>query len=190
MQATIKSQAGYVAGKQLFNAAGVLLQFLASPGEVGDAICLIRGTMPPGVVVPLHSHSEPEVLYVLDGSLQAYRSTEGANGWTNAGVGDVVIIPGSVKHALRNASSLPATLALITKSQLYQFFRELAKPFDPNQPPSHPTPDAMQQLFEASYSGTDGWIGVFRDGRRRFRRWRSRFARLCATKRRTSTQGA
>lgn len=150
MQATIKSQAGYVAGKQLFNAAGVLLQFLASPGEVGDAICLIRGTMRPGVVVPLHSHCEPEVLYVLDGSLQAYRSTEGANGWTNAGVGDVVIIPGSVKHALRNASSLPATLALVTKSQLYQFFRELAKPFDPNQPPSAPTPEAMQQLFEAA----------------------------------------
>lgn len=150
MQATIKSHAGYVAGKQLFNAAGVLLQFLASPDEVGDAICLIRGTMPPGVVVPLHSHAEPEVLYVLDGSLQVYGSTEGANGWTNAGVGDVVIIPGGVKHALRNASSLPATLALITKSQLYQFFRELAKPFDPNQPPSAPTPEAMQQLFEAA----------------------------------------
>ena len=150
MKATTKSQACYVADKQLFNAAGVLLQFLASPDEVGDAICLIRGTMPPGVVVPLHSHAEPEILYVLDGSLQVYRSTDGANGWKTGGVGDVVIIPGSVKHALRNVSSLPATLALVTKSQLYQFFREFAKAFDPNQPPSAPTPEATQQLFEAA----------------------------------------
>ena len=137
-----------MAGKQLFNAAGVLLQFLASPDEVGDAICLIRGTMAPGVAVPLHSHAEPEILYVLDGLLQVYRSTEGANGWTNAGVGDVVIIPGGEKHALRNTSSVPAALALVTKSQLYQFFRELAKPLDPNQPPSAPAPEAMKQLFE------------------------------------------
>lgn len=150
MQVTTKSQAGYVADRQLFNAAGVLLEFLASPDEVDDALCLIRGTMPPGVMVPLHSHAEPEILYVVDGSLQVYRSTEAANGWTTAGVGDVVIIPGSVKHALRNASSLPATLALVAKSQLYQFFRELAKPFDPNQPPSAPTPEVMQQLFEAA----------------------------------------
>ena len=57
---------------------------------------------------------------------------------------------GQGKHALRNTSSFPATLALVTKSQLYQFFRELAKPFDPNQPPSAPTPEAMQQLFEVA----------------------------------------
>ena len=150
MQATTKTQAGHAADKQLFSAAGVFLQFLASPDEVGDAICLIRGTMPPGVVVPLHSHAEPEILYVLDGAVQAYRSTERANGWTNAAAGDVVIIQGSVKHALRNASPLPATLALVTKSQLYQFFRELAAPFDPNQPLSALTPEAMQQLYEVA----------------------------------------
>jgi quercetin dioxygenase-like cupin family protein len=67
MQTTTTSQAGHAADKQLFNAAGVLLQFLASPAEVGDAICLIRGTMPPRVVVPLHKHADPELLYVLEG---------------------------------------------------------------------------------------------------------------------------
>jgi hypothetical protein len=33
--------------------------------KVGESICLIRGMMPPGVVVPLHRHEEPELLYVL-----------------------------------------------------------------------------------------------------------------------------
>ena len=96
-----KTEPTYAVDKQLFNAAGVLLQFLASPEEVGDAICLIRGTMPPGVVVPLHRHKDPELLYVLEGTLEVYRSSEGSAGWTVARVGDVVVVPGNVKHALR-----------------------------------------------------------------------------------------
>ena len=98
MQTTTKSQAGHVADKQMFNAAGLLLQFLASPDEVGDAL----------------------------------------------------IIPGNVKHALRNNSSVPVTLALVTKSELYSFFQELAKPFDPHQPAATATPEAMQQLFQVA----------------------------------------
>ena len=82
MQATTKSRAGHAADKQLFSAAGVFLQFLASPDEVGDGICLVCGTMPPGVAVPLRSHAEPEILYVLDGAVQVYRSTERADGQT------------------------------------------------------------------------------------------------------------
>jgi quercetin dioxygenase-like cupin family protein len=133
--------------KQLFNVAGVLLQFLASPEEVGDTICVIRGTMPPGVVVPLHRHEDLELLYVLEGTLEAYRSSEGTPGWTSASVGDVVVIPGNVKHALRNTSSVPVTLAVVTKSELYAFFRELAKPFDPNLHPASPTAEEIQELF-------------------------------------------
>lgn len=142
-----KTQPTYAADKQVFNAAGVLLQFLASPEEVGNGICLIRGMVPPGVVVPLHSHEDLELLYVLEGTLEVYRSNEGSTGWTEASVGGVAVIPGNVKHALRNASSLPVTLALVTKSQLYAFFREFAKPFDPGQHPTPPTAEAIQELF-------------------------------------------
>jgi len=136
-------QAGH---EQVFNTAGVLLQFLASPEEIGDGIGLIRGTMLPGAVVPLHNHADLELLYVLDGSLEVFRSNEGAVGWTTAGVGDAVTIPGSVKHALRNRSDVPVTLAVVTKSDLYKFFREVAKPFDPNQRPSPPTSQDMKDL--------------------------------------------
>src|SRR3979411_2685523 len=66
--------------KQVFNAAGVLLQFLASPEEVGDAICLIRGTMPPGVVVPLHKHAEVELLYFLRARLNSSWRRKEPNG--------------------------------------------------------------------------------------------------------------
>jgi hypothetical protein len=52
---------------------GVLLEFLASSDEVGHDIGLIRGTMLPGVIVPLHRDREPELLYVLSGSLEVFQ---------------------------------------------------------------------------------------------------------------------
>jgi hypothetical protein len=61
-----------------------------------------------------------------------------------------VLVPGTVKHALRNTSSAPVTLALVTKSEVYSFFRELAGPFDPHQPAATATPEALQQLFEVA----------------------------------------
>jgi len=38
----------------------------------------------------------------------------------------------------------------VTKSELYSFFRELARPFAPNQPAAAATPETMQQLFEVA----------------------------------------
>lgn len=136
--------------EQMFDAGGVLLEFLASPDEVGHDIGLIRGTMLPGVVVPLHSHREPELLYLLSGSLEVFRSTEAVTGWTIAGRGDVVTIPGGVKHALRNSSVLPMTLALVTQWKLYEFFRELAKPVGSKQCPAAPTAEATHEIFRVA----------------------------------------
>jgi hypothetical protein len=38
----------------------------------------------------------------------------------------------------------------VSKQELYSFFRELARPFDPNRPPAPPTPEEMQQLFSVA----------------------------------------
>jgi hypothetical protein len=53
---------------------------------------------------------------------------------------------GSTKHALRNASAGPAVIQLTTTVNIYIFFRELGKPFDPGKPPAPPTPEDMQRL--------------------------------------------
>jgi quercetin dioxygenase-like cupin family protein len=127
---------------------GTLFEILASPEEVGDGICLIRGTVPPGVAVPLHSHSDLELFYVLEGSMEIFQSKEGASRWKTVGVGAVVAIPGNVKHALRNTSSLPAIMAVVTTSKLYEFFGEISKPFDPKRSPAPPTPEEMRAFFD------------------------------------------
>lgn len=134
------------ADQQTFIVLGVLLQFLSTPQQIDDEISVMRGTIPPGVVVPLHSHADPEIFYVLSGSLEVFQS----EGWQTAAAGEVVSIAGNVRHALRNTSRSPITVVTVSKQDLYGFFRELARPFDPKSPPALPTPEEMQRLFSAA----------------------------------------
>jgi quercetin dioxygenase-like cupin family protein len=131
---------------------GNVLEFLATPDQAKADICLMRATVPPGAVVPLHSHSasDVELIYILEGSLESYLFKDGTAGWTTVGMGDLVTIPGNTKHAWRNTSGFPATVIVVTTSRMYAFFRELAKPFDPDQPASPPTRQEIQEIFEVA----------------------------------------
>jgi quercetin dioxygenase-like cupin family protein len=135
---------------QTFIVLGVLLQFLTTPEQINDQICVMRGTVPSGAVIPLHSHADPEIFYVLNGSLEVFQAEGSSAGWQTVNAGEVVSIPGNVRHALRNASHSPINSITVSKQELYSFFRELAQPFDPNRPPAPPTPDEMQQLFSVA----------------------------------------
>jgi quercetin dioxygenase-like cupin family protein len=135
---------------QTYNVVGVKIQFLSTPEQVRDQISVMRGIVPPGVVIPLHSHPDPEILYILEGSIEVFQAEGPDAGWSTVSAGQTVSIPGKTKHALRNVSALPVITVLITKTGIYQFFQELAQPFDPNQLPAPPTPGEMQKLFTAA----------------------------------------
>ena len=132
------------ADQQTFIVLCVLLQFLSTPEQINDQISVMRGTVPPGVVIPLHSHADPEIFYVLNGSLEVFQSER----WQTVTAGEVVSVPGNVRHALRNTSPSPITSIIVSKQELYSFFRELARPFDPNRPPAPPTPEEMQATLQ------------------------------------------
>ena len=138
------------AEEQTFIVLGVLLQFLSTPEQINDQISVMRGTVPSGVVIPLHSHADPEIFYVLNGSLEVFQAEGPSAGWQTANAAEVVSIPGNVRHALRNTSPSPITSITVSKQELYSFFRELARPFDPNRPPAPLTPEEMQELFRVA----------------------------------------
>ena len=152
MNATSETKTGTNRGteEQTFIVLGVLLQFLSTPEQINDQIGVMRGTVPSGVVIPLHSHSDPEIFYVLNGSLEVFQAEGQSAGWQTVNAGEVVSIPGNVRHALRNTSPSPLTSITVSKQELYSFFRELARPFDPNRPPAPPSPEEMQQLFSVA----------------------------------------
>lgn len=80
--------------------------------------------MPPGVVVPMHSHSDRETFYVLSGKLDALR----VDRWEQLGPGDVFDVCDGIKHAWRNASKEDATILCVTTTRLTQFLREAVIP--------------------------------------------------------------
>jgi len=84
---------------------------------------------------------------VLEGSLEVYRESGQSQGWSVTPSGGVPAIPGKVKHALRNTSSTPTTVLLVTQAELYNIFRSIAKPFEAGQVPAPPSPEDMEQLF-------------------------------------------
>jgi quercetin dioxygenase-like cupin family protein len=43
----------------------------------------VAGTVPSGVVIPLHSHADTEIFYVLDGSLAVFRGRGSVRGLAN-----------------------------------------------------------------------------------------------------------
>jgi quercetin dioxygenase-like cupin family protein len=133
-------------GVPLFDIFGPLLQFLVTPAEISEAFAIMRGIVPPGVVVPLHSHADPEVLFVLEGELEVFKGDDGSIRWQTAKPGETVCIPPDVKHALRNNAQLPATVLLTTTPNMDRFFRELGKPLFPGQPATLPTPEDIQRL--------------------------------------------
>jgi quercetin dioxygenase-like cupin family protein len=147
MNLKTNTQLSRTAHRPLSTPNGTLFEILASPEEVEDRICFIRGTVPPGAAVPLHSHADLELFYILEGSIEIFQSREGAGGWTTVGVGAVAVIPGNVKHALRNSSSLPTTMVLVTTSRMYNFFAEVSKPFDRKRRPAPPTSEEMKNFL-------------------------------------------
>ena len=50
---------------------GPTVEFLVLPFECAGDYCVIRGTIPPGVSVPLHSHPDNGSFFLLSGSVQA-----------------------------------------------------------------------------------------------------------------------
>jgi quercetin dioxygenase-like cupin family protein len=57
---------------------GPTVEFLTSPQEKGIDFCVLRGVIPPGVSVPLHSHPDTEDFFIISGEVQAVR--QGAHG--------------------------------------------------------------------------------------------------------------
>jgi anti-sigma factor ChrR (cupin superfamily) len=90
---------------------------------LGDGLpCVLRGTIPAGGVVPLHSHADPETFVVLDGELEGFLG----DAWSRFAAGAIHHVPGHARHAWRNVSRGPAETLIVTTATMARFFREVA----------------------------------------------------------------
>ena len=107
---------------------GPTVEFLTSPQEASIDFCVLKGVIPPGVSVPLHSHPDTEDFFIISGQVEALR--QGAQGyeWISAKAGDYLHVPGGTRHGWRNVATEPMVAYLITTTKLARFFQEVRRP--------------------------------------------------------------
>lgn len=128
-----------------FSFIGLQFQFLATSHETKSDLCLMRNVMAPGLFVPLHSHADPEIFHVVEGSMDVY---QGGAGWLTVHAGEVLALEGNIKHALRNAEKCICVTA--TGKELIDFFQDAAVPLDQAEAA---LPSQFQRLTQEAAAG-------------------------------------
>jgi quercetin dioxygenase-like cupin family protein len=123
---------------------GPRIEFLTPPD--GAPLSVMKGVIPAGVVVPLHSHADVETFYITAGELQMFFQTE--NNWIAIRPVQVVYIPGNEKHAWRNLSAKDATVLIITTAKLGKFLEEIGVTISGESEPLAPSPERLQHFVE------------------------------------------
>jgi quercetin dioxygenase-like cupin family protein len=150
--ASLKTASKRADGNKVLDVLGPLVQFLTEVSNNDEDYCLVRGIVPAGVVVPLHSHPERETFYVLEGEVQGLWEDH----WITLGAGDVVDVPGGLKHGWRNVSGKSASLLVVVPMRLGRFFRDIVPVAFASQ--SARDPADFQRLREIAHA-YGYWIG-------------------------------
>src|ERR1700676_1549260 len=131
---------------EIIDVLGPTIEFLSSQERENDP-CIMRGIIPPGVTIPLHSHPEPETFIAISGRIEGLKESAGNFEWVLIGRGDVFHVPGGVKHAFRNQSDEPAHVVMAAPQSLSRFFREIGTPIAPDAAPLGPPSAKVIQRF-------------------------------------------
>jgi quercetin dioxygenase-like cupin family protein len=135
----------------VFNVLGPTVEFLTPLLPEDAAPCLMRGTIPPGGVVPMHAHPDPETFLLVSGEVEGLVEVEPEPKWVRIQPGDVFHVPGGTRHAWRNQTREPAVMCVFSTSKIGRFFQEVGTPIVPGAaPPGPPTPEALQHFQETS----------------------------------------
>ena len=127
---------------------GPTVEFLTPPGEADDGLCVMRGVIPPGGVVPLHSHHDREAFFLLEGTQQVLTPGDHGLEWDEVHAGDYVDVPPGALHAFRNVFGQPAVQLILTTARMGKFFEEVGQPVD--SAPMPPGPDDVDHFVNTA----------------------------------------
>jgi quercetin dioxygenase-like cupin family protein len=125
---------------------GPTVEYLSEVESGGEARCVLRGTIPPGVIVPLHAHADPETFVQLSGEIEAYDGSR----WIRVRPGHVFHVPGNAPHAFRNSFGEASVSVIVTTARIGRFFREVGTAFVSGTQSAPPSPDVVQHFLEVS----------------------------------------
>jgi quercetin dioxygenase-like cupin family protein len=135
---------------EIVDVMGPLIQFLTTPEADDTTPCTMRDTIPPRVMVPLHSHADPETYVGISGKAERLAESAAGPRWVPIGPGGVFHLPGWAKHAFRNPSSEPAVMIVVSTSTIGRFFREIGTPAAPGSPPGPPSGEVVRHFLKTA----------------------------------------
>ena len=132
---------------------GPTVEYMLPPDEARDSFCVLKGVIPPGGVVPLHSHPDVEDYVVISGEIQGLRLSQDAHSheWIVGKAGDYMHVPGGAPHAWRNVSAEPVVTLIFTTPKIGRFFQEIGRPVTPTPQPVTPEDLAHFAAVSATY---------------------------------------
>jgi quercetin dioxygenase-like cupin family protein len=113
------------------------MEFLVEPSDA--EFCSLRGTIPPGAVIPMHSHADMEDFVVMKGQINGLQIGPKGHKWVVCKAGDFMHVPSNVPHAWHNNTQEPAELLVFTTPKLGRFFKEVGRPV--TNPPAPVSPE-------------------------------------------------
>jgi quercetin dioxygenase-like cupin family protein len=131
---------------------------LTYPSEPDAPYCVMLGTIPAGVSVPLHSHRAAESFYLLSGIVQVLCDQGGDFKWLDLKKGDFFHIPSNIKHAWRNPSSEPVNCLITTTPEIGRFFLDVGQPVVAGAQPRQPTPEELDRFAQVAVQ-YEHWLG-------------------------------
>jgi uncharacterized RmlC-like cupin family protein len=129
---------------------GPTIQVLTPPGVDDWMPCLMRGTIPPGVVIPMHAHADPETFVVDAGEAEGLALDGDDAEWVRITSGDVFHVPGGARHAWRNPTPEPVAMLIVSTAKMARFFQELGTPMRPGETTGPPSPETLRHFLETS----------------------------------------
>jgi quercetin dioxygenase-like cupin family protein len=142
---------------QILEHLGPTIEFLTEPQDAQNDFCVLKGIIPPGVILPLHSHPDTEDFLVTEGEIEVLKQDERGYAWITVHTGDYVHTPVNARHAWRNVSRLPATCLIITTRRLAQFFQETGRSLTDALHP--PTPQELARIADGA-ARYDYWLAT------------------------------
>jgi len=125
---------------------GPTIEFLVAPSSA--EFCTLKGTIPAGVSIPMHSHADVEDFVVVKGQVTGLQVGPSGHKWIIGNVGDLLHVPSGVPHAWRNDTQEPVELLIFTTPKLGRFFKEIGRPV--TTPPTPARPEELGHFMAVS----------------------------------------
>jgi quercetin dioxygenase-like cupin family protein len=129
---------------------GAGVQFLVGPQPGDETPCILKGTIPAGVTIPMHSHDVVEIFFVLYGTMEVLIEEAGKMRWVEGSAGTLIEIPSNSKHAVRNRSEHPAINLLFTTSKHGRYFQEIGRSVVSGGSIRPPAPNEIQHFLKTA----------------------------------------